>query len=79
LWAGGINFTPKQVQYLIQKNSIILDQNQWKNKVIFGVINQQASILCLQDLQKLQSEMSEKKFKSKFKKIVDEIVQKNLS
>lgn len=76
LWAGALKFTPKQVQYLMQKNSVKLNKIQWQSKVVFGAFNLKKSYFCVQYLQNLSEKISKKKFQNNFKKILDEFVQK---
>ncbi len=71
-----LNFSPKQMQYLIQKNCIFLNKDQWKGKVVFGVIDVTASAFCLRQLNNLCNQMSSKKRNKKFHKLVNKIVQK---
>ena len=73
---GGVNFTVEQMYYLIQKNSKILDRDQWKSRVIFGTPDLSKSIFCLKQLQEIRKKILDKKFNKNFQKFVDEIVVK---
>ena len=67
------NFISEQIQYLLQKNSEILHQNQWDDFVNFGMINVEQCMFCIQQLKVIQNQMSKKKFIKKFKILVDKI------
>lgn len=68
------DFTPQQIQYLLQKNSQKLNSVAWEGKVNFGMINIAQCQFCLQQLQAFKNQMTQKKFNQKFEKIMDKLV-----
>ncbi|MBP6892737.1 S8 family serine peptidase, partial [Candidatus Babeliales bacterium] len=74
LYENQQNFTPQQIQYLIQKNSKKLNLCFKNDQSKFGLINTLGCLSCIQQLKVFQKQMSKKKFQKNFKKLVEKVV-----
>lgn len=71
---GGNLLSQQQLEYLVEKTSIFLHEDQWDGKVNFGTINMPTGLFVLKVLQKIMTKISGKKFERNFKQIVHQIL-----